>query len=119
MTISPSTIYWIMQADQILNFFSGILLTCIITVVAMIVLAPFVVMIQEFFDYPIKKFLKIIACVASVSGLATAFIPSTKTLATMVVIPAIANSDVLQKDMPELYNLAKEKLKESITTKTN
>lgn len=44
-------------------------------------------------------------------------IPSSKTIAMMVAIPAIANSEPIQKDLPELYQLAKDALKEQITGK--
>jgi len=43
--------------------------------------------------------------------------PSSKTIAMMVVIPAIANSEVIQKDVPELYSLAIDALKENLTQK--
>lgn len=46
------------------------------------------------------------------------FIPSSKTIAMMVAIPAIANSEPIQKDLPELYQLAKDALKEQITGKS-
>lgn len=51
---------------------------------------------------------------ALISGACTTLIPSSKTIAMMVAIPAIANSEPIQKDIPELYQLAKEALKEQI-----
>jgi hypothetical protein len=45
-------------------------------------------------------------------------VPSSKTIAMMVAIPAIANSEPIQKDLPELYQLAKDALKEQITGKS-
>lgn len=39
------------------------------------------------------------------------FTPSTKLLATMIILPEIANSEVIKKDLPEIYDLAVEKLK--------
>lgn len=42
-------------------------------------------------------------------------IPSSKTIAMMVVIPAITNSEAVQKDLPEIYDLAVKSLKESLT----
>ena len=39
------------------------------------------------------------------------FIPSSKVLVTMIILPEIANSEVIKKDLPEIYNLAVEKLK--------
>lgn len=43
--------------------------------------------------------------------------PNTKTLAAMYVVPSIVNSKAIQQDVPEIYNLAIEKLKETINTK--
>lgn len=48
--------------------------------------------------------------------LLVALIPSSKTIAMMVAIPAIANSEPIQKDLPELYQLAKDALKEQIVS---
>ena len=35
------------------------------------------------------------------------FIPSSKTYAAMVILPKIAQSDVIKKDVPEMYEAAK------------
>jgi len=45
------------------------------------------------------------------------FTPSSKTIAIMVVAPAIVNSEPIQKDIPELYQLAKEAMKEALGAK--
>lgn len=55
-----------------------------------------------------------VICVAVFSFLAAVLMPSTKTLCAVVVVPAIANSEAVQKDFPELYTLAVEKLKEQL-----
>ncbi len=47
-------------------------------------------------------------------GLLSIFIPSSKTFAAMIVVPLIIESKMVQKDMPELYNAAVERLKESL-----
>lgn len=39
------------------------------------------------------------------------FLPSSKTIALMVVLPAIEQSKVIQQDLPDIYNLAVEQLK--------
>jgi hypothetical protein len=45
------------------------------------------------------------------------FLPSSKTIALMVVVPAVMNSEPIQKDLPELYQMAKEALKQTLETK--
>lgn len=50
-----------------------------------------------------------------VSGLLVlGFIPGTRTIAAMVIAPAIVNSKVVQSDIPELYDLAVTALKQSL-----
>jgi len=44
-------------------------------------------------------------------------LPSSKTVALIVVIPAIINSEPIQKDLPEIYQMAKDALKQTLTTK--
>lgn len=41
--------------------------------------------------------------------------PSSKTIAVMVVAPAIVNSAPIQKDLPELYKVAKDALMSTLT----
>ena len=45
------------------------------------------------------------------------FIPSTKTVAAMVVLPAIANNETIRKESGELYDLAKQALRDAVTDK--
>ena len=49
-----------------------------------------------------------------ISVIGYALMPSSKTIAIMVVVPAIIESDVIQKDLPEIYNLGVEALKEQL-----
>lgn len=46
---------------------------------------------------------------------AAVFIPSSKTIAMMVVIPEIAHSKVVQQDLPDIYNAAVKALKDQLT----
>jgi hypothetical protein len=45
-------------------------------------------------------------------------IPDSKTLAAMVVVPAIMRSEPIQRDVPELYNLAIQSIKDSLKRET-
>ena len=44
--------------------------------------------------------------------LVATFIPSTKTAAMMLVIPAVANNETVQREAGELYGIAKDALRE-------
>lgn len=48
------------------------------------------------------------------TGIMTLFIPSSNSFAVIVIAPKLIESDVVQKDMPELYEAAKVKLMESL-----
>jgi hypothetical protein len=53
--------------------------------------------------------------VAAISSLLVlGLLPSTKTAAAMVVLPAIANNETLHTEAGELYGLAKQALKEAV-----
>jgi len=49
---------------------------------------------------------------AAVLILVNAFIPSTKTAAAMIVLPAVANNEAIQREAGELYGIAKDALRE-------
>lgn len=57
-------------------------------------------------------------CILALSLTASVLMPSSKTIAMMVIIPKLAESKALQQDIPELYDLALKSLKEQITPKT-
>lgn len=44
-------------------------------------------------------------------------LPSSKTIALMYVLPEIANSKVMQQDVPELYDMAIKALKDQLSSK--
>lgn len=51
------------------------------------------------------------AVILVVSGLLAAFTPSSSTAAAMIVIPKIANSETIQKEAGDLYDIAKDALR--------
>ncbi len=50
-------------------------------------------------------------CATIIIGMA---LPSTKTLCAMVILPKLADSQMVQKDLPEIYDLAVKKLKDNL-----
>lgn len=62
------------------------------------------------------KFPKIFMPIGFILLIVQALIPSSGTFAAMTIIPEIANSDVIKKDLPDLYQAAMDKLKESLGT---
>lgn len=62
----------------------------------------------------LEKLRKIAAYLLVLACLIRALVPTSTTLACMIVLPEIAASKAIQKDAPELYNIAIEALKKSI-----
>ena len=54
-----------------------------------------------------------------ISTLGAILTPSTKQMAAIIVVPKIVNSTAVQKDIPELYSLGVEWLKDKLTTESN
>lgn len=103
----------IMQADKACDLFEGIL---IVSLAVSILLQFAYFACQSEGDQPIigRKGLTAIWAVVILVAIGVTVTPSTKTLAAMIVVPAIANSQAVQKDFPQLYDLAVNKLKEQL-----
>ena len=64
---------------------------------------------------PRKKY-SVIALAISVCG--AILTPPTKQMAAIIVVPKIVNSTAVQKDVPELYSLGVEWLKDKLATES-
>ena len=65
----------------------------------------------------LKKFFPSVPIVWMLCVLAAVFVPTSKEYAMIKVLPKLANSEIsqqIQKDMPKMYTLAKDALKEMI-----
>jgi hypothetical protein len=122
MIISPWTLYWITRLDAV----GG--LACALTVAGAVVVGiiAFLLIVNSGMPEQIKleenqrvllgRILKWCAPVLVTSVLALVFVPSTKEMAVITVVPAIANSEKVQKEATELYDLAKDYLKKTLNT---
>lgn len=116
MNIDPLTIYLWQLADRLLSFCNWLWWPCfLVSVLALVFwgvswdadagledVRPAVYRLWKWFVPP-----------AVLLSLASVLIPSSNTIAMMVVIPKIADSKVIQADIPDLYNAAVEALKSS------
>ncbi len=117
-------IYLWQQADSIQSFFApfsffGIAIGAIGTIITA-VLSHWTHEIEKEAVIALKRTRRvttIVLVIGVLSYTASCFLPSSKTIAMMVALPAIANSEPIQKDLPELYQLAKDALKEQIAGK--
>jgi len=106
--ITQSDIYWTLQMDSICvvaGILSGLALIASIVFTGAWVTEEW---------HRLRPLSRVLACTplpfAAAMLIACAFIPNTKALAAMKVIPAIANDEGVQEEAGELYELAKQAL---------
>lgn len=127
--INPWTLYLILQADSIKSGLGFISLWAILISGAMVLLWVVYIMIcsmQAASIYNVRTADEykasraaalrkwwVVALAVVISGMVSllnALLPSTKSAAMLLVIPALANSEVVQTEARELYDLAKQGL---------
>ncbi len=104
------TMYMLTRLDPLCMFFAIACIVSSICVIGSVVLAgP-----DRWKEFRRAIKYSVIALVISTCG--TILVPSTKEMAAIIIVPKIANSTAVQKDVPELYGLGVEWLKEKLTT---
>lgn len=117
MTLSPWLVYLWGIADAVkdscgfLAFLSGLFALIGAIVVPMLLEDKET---PESIRVSLKKLRSVITVTFFVTTPLAIFTPSSKTIAIMVIAPAIVNSDPIQKDLPEIYNAAVDALKEQL-----
>ena len=125
MNITPSMIYWLTRLDEF-SFLLGIVFVCIVIVALVNVIGGFVALdsasTDQLYNRPErladnKHNIKVrfgravkLALVALLVCVINSFIPSTKQAAAIIVIPKIANSEIVAEmgdSAKELVGLAK------------
>lgn len=114
MELSPWTVYWIMQLDSIVVTLIGLSILGVgVGIVGWLIYS---VAWAEQFErkgpYKPPRFLVLFASLGLILATVTAFIPSTKSMATIIVLPAIVNNEHVQFEAGEIYALAKDALRE-------
>ena len=113
--ISAWDVYWVMQLDSI----RGVATFCLVAAgVAAAVGLAFAPLLSDMIDGgwgALGKVAKrLFAFVIAPCALCVALLPSSKTAAAMVVLPAVANSETVQTEAVDLYRLAKKALADAI-----
>jgi hypothetical protein len=120
--ITESNIYWMTRLDEIKTLLSvaGGVMCVIFGVALMICLGGCIVnKIEDDKEY-LRSFKKALMYVLPIFlfGLAlpigNVFIPTTKQYAMIKVIPAIANDQRIQQEATEIYDMAKQALKQTL-----
>ena len=125
MNITPSTIYWLTRLDEF-GILLGIVFVCIVAVSLANIIGGFIAMdavsTDQLYNHPERleedkhnikvRFRRAVKCslAALLVGVVNSFIPSTKQAAAIIVIPKIANSEIVAEmgdTAKELVGLAK------------
>lgn len=116
MTISPFLIYLWQLADEMKGVCAiaatVLFVASIITLVC--TCGPHYGKEDEESALGMRKWLGRKVWIPSLLAILAVLLPSSKTIAMMVIIPSIANSSVIQKDVPELYKFAVDALKSQL-----
>lgn len=110
MTITPATLYWITRLDNLCGTFAFIavlgIAALVITVVAYFTMEP-----HDDGKVYYRRWMKRFGITAFTVLILGIFTPSSKEMAMFYVVPRIAESDVIKRDVPELYNMGVDALK--------
>ena len=120
--ISPWMLYWITRLDAI----GGLACALTVTTAVVVGIISFLLIVNSGMSERDKfeesqrvlfgRILKWLTPALVASVLTLVFVPSTKEMAVITVVPAIANSEKVQKEATELYDLAKDYLKKTLNT---
>jgi hypothetical protein len=111
--ISAWDVYWVLQLDRIGS-------TMFWLPVAASGFTFFGAMVSEgatVWDFEKKRlhgYVKYLCAAMFASWLACLFLPSSKTAAAIIVLPAIANNETVQTEAADLYKLAKQAMQKAV-----
>jgi hypothetical protein len=125
MEITESQIYWILKLDTIVMMFVFLF---IVTAIASVIFCIAWVGGKSSISYPdeddiakvnfLKKCFLVSICVFVISAICATFIPTTKQIAMIKVVPVIANSEIIgnmSKDGKEIYQLGVDAIKKKLS----
>lgn len=132
--ITPWEIYWVLQLDSFGAALSFVVSASILVSAALIAVSLFfaadtpsawcaeenkAAAIRHNQVAPIlrKAGIRILVFIVAPLFTLAVLLPSTKTAAAMIVVPQIVNSPTIQHEAGDLYNLAKEALRDAIAPK--
>ena len=121
--ITTAQMYWLTRLDSVHSLLSGILVVTCIALGILSVIATFVSDTEE--DRRKAAFARRIwlsaALISLTAGIIQVFTPTTKEMAAIIVVPKIANSQLVTEKIPqelsELYTLAKQYMVATLTEK--
>lgn len=115
MTITPTTMYWLTRLDGLTSLFSTITvlgLLCLIIAVPAFFVCKYDDTSDEMSKNLTRAAIRLITPIWLFCALGALFLPTTKEMAMIYVVPQITESRVVQQDIPELYDLGVQALKD-------
>ncbi len=118
MAITPSMMYWFTRASGIQTFCEVVAVIGAVFLIILIFLCVASGLEMETDDTAkaghkiTKTGLWVLTPIWVVCLLGALFVPTSKELAMIYVVPHIAESDVIKKDVPELYDMGVDALKD-------
>lgn len=116
MTITPATMYWLTRLNGITTLFAVITFVGVFALLFLIVgyyATKAGVSTNDENDHKsISSVLKWFVPIWVVALLGLLFVPNTKQMAMIYVVPALTESQVIKQDIPELYDLGVNALKD-------
>ena len=106
MEFSSMQMYWLLMLDNIVGLF--VVLLCL-SVIGFIMLLH---VNDEPITAPLKNWLLIFLSAGIFSGIALTFIPTTKQMAAIIVVPKIINNERVQQLPDQILNLGIEWLED-------
>lgn len=122
MTISHTMMYWFTRLDGINALLTIIGVLCSLTLIFMTI-GYFVTSVDQdaqgiFVNNTLKKWLKGLLFPWIFAILGVLFIPTSKEMAMIYVVPSITESQVIKQDLPEIYDLGVKSLKNWLKDKS-
>lgn len=114
MNITPSLIYWITMLDSIIavSVIASILLFVALIVYCFLYIGFRYIEDEEEKASCLSKQIKHILSVLAISTVTSVFVPSSKEVAAMIVIPRVANSESVKDIGDGIVTLAKDWIEE-------
>lgn len=115
MEITSWELYWLTRLDGLKEC------SMVVVCIALIIMVVYAIARGIDDDTPkmSKKCLNSLIFMVVIPAFVLLFVPSTKQMATIVILPVLVNSEALQKDIPaevkEVYGLYKQYLRQQIT----
>ena len=115
MTITATTLYWITRLDSLCGLLAFVVIVgiigSVITLIAYYANEPY-----DEEKIPYFRWGKRFGIATFVALLIGCFIPSSREVAMFYVVPHIAESDVIKRDLPELYDMGVSALKDFLAS---